>query len=63
MSPMSEGFLALVILLEPIAYVVRWVWRGLSPSRLLKNPTLGIGPACEFDYDAHDDSHGGAHAR
>jgi len=33
MSPMSEGFLALVILLEPIAYVVRWVWRGLSPRK------------------------------
>ena len=42
---------------------VEYLGREVRPSRLLKNPTLGIGPACEFDYDAHDDSDGGAHAR
>jgi len=26
----SEEFLALSILLGPLAFVVRWIWRGLS---------------------------------
>ena len=29
-EPMSEEFLALVILLGPLAYVARWIWRGLK---------------------------------
>jgi len=29
-EPMSDEFLALLILLGPLAYVVRWVWRGLK---------------------------------
>jgi hypothetical protein len=28
-EPTSEEFLALLILLGPLAYVVRWIWRGL----------------------------------
>jgi hypothetical protein len=27
-EPTSEEFLALLILLGPLAFVVRWVWRG-----------------------------------
>ena len=29
-EPTSEEFLALVILLGPLAYVVRWIWRRLK---------------------------------
>jgi hypothetical protein len=29
-EPTSEEFLALLILLGPLAYVVRWVWRWLN---------------------------------
>jgi hypothetical protein len=44
--------------------LIRWEeFQHRQPSRLLKNPTLDIGPASEFDYDAHDHSDGGAHAR
>lgn len=28
-EPMSQEFLALVILLGPFAYVVRWLWRWI----------------------------------
>ena len=29
-EPTSEEFLALVILLGPLAYVVRWIWRWVK---------------------------------
>ena len=29
-EPTSEEFLVLLILLGPLAYVVRWIWRGMA---------------------------------
>jgi len=36
-EPMSEEFLALLILIDPFAYVVRWVWRALLPRRTIES--------------------------
>lgn len=29
-EPTDEDFLALLILLGPLAYALRWIWRGLQ---------------------------------
>jgi hypothetical protein len=30
-EPTNEDFLALVLVLGPLAFVVRWIWRRLKP--------------------------------
>ena len=50
---MSEEFLALVILLGPLAYVVRRIWRGLrGPAACRRLPKRGPDLKRCPDYDA-----------